>query len=92
MINTPNNKYLSLEDKFDFGFTFTDEEEITQPIYSSKDEEIDDLKQRLQALNKIFLPFLENLTKDPEKPMIKWPNRAEVIQKQIVRLKSITNI
>lgn len=86
------NAYLDIDDSNDFGFSFTNEDEITQPIYSSKDEEIDDLKDRLHALQKIFLPFLENLCKDPDKPMIKWPNRKEILDKQIKKLMNITNV
>ena len=47
------------------------------------------------ALNKIskleeeILPFLENLKKDPEKTMLRWPNRAEVVDKQIQKIKDI---
>lgn len=86
------NAYLDVDDTNDFGFTFTNEDEITQPIYSSKDEEIEDLKLRLQALHKIFLPLLENLARDTDKPMIKWPNRKEILDKQIKKLNSITNV
>jgi len=88
------NKYLELDDDNDFGFTFSDEEEIinTNTEYASLQDQVDDLKQRLQALQKIFLPLLENLAKDSDKPMIKWPNRKEVIEKQIKKLKSITNV
>lgn len=86
------NAYLDVDDTNDFGFTFTNEDEITQPIYSTKDEEIDDLKERLHALQKIFLPLLENLARDPDKPMIKWPNRKEIIDKQIKKLNNITNV
>jgi hypothetical protein len=86
------NAYLDIDDSNDFGFSFTNEDEITQPIYSSKDEEIDDLKDRLHALQKIFLPFLENLGKDSDKPMIKWPNRKEILDKQIKKLMNITNV
>jgi len=86
------NAYLDIDDSNDFGFSFTNEDEITQPIYSSKDEEIDDLKDRLHALQKIFLPFLENLGKDADKPMIKWPNRKEILDKQIKKLMNITNV
>lgn len=91
MINK-KNAYLDVDDNNDFGFTFTNEDEITQPIYSSKDEEIYDLKQRLQALQKIFLPLLENLAREPEKAMIKWPNRLEIIQKQKDRLLKLTGV
>lgn len=88
------NVYLDLEDKDDFGFTFADENEIMEENkeYSSLQEEVDDLKQRLVALNKIFMPLLENLSKNPDKPMIKWPNRKEQIDKQIKKLKSLTTI
>lgn len=88
------NKYLVEEDAYDFGFSFSDEEEIvsTNTEYASLNEQVDDLKQRLQALNKIFMPLLENLAKDPDKPMIKWPNRKEIIEKQMKRLKQITTV
>lgn len=87
-----NNHYIDVTDKSDFGFTFTDEEEITTPVYSSLNDEVVDLKKRLQAVEKIFLPLLENLARDPDKPMIKWPNRKDVIERQIRKLKSLTNI
>lgn len=86
------NIYLDVDDTNDFGFTFTDESEIVKPIYSSTEEEIDDLKQRLIALRKIFLPLLENLNKDPDKEMIKWPNRKDILDKQIKKLINITDI
>jgi len=86
------NNYLDVNDDNDFGFTFTDESEINQPVYSSMEEEVADLKDRLHAVQKIFLPFLENLSRDPDKPMIKWPNRKEVIDKQIKKLNNLTNI
>jgi hypothetical protein len=89
------NNYLSdLDDNNDFGFTFTYEEEIieTNKEYSSLQEQVDDLKQRLTAVHKIFMPLLENLAKDSDKPMIKWPNRKEVIDKQIKKLNSLTKV
>jgi hypothetical protein len=91
---TEKNKYLVDDDAYDFGFSFSDEEEIvsTNTEYASLNEQVDDLKQRLQALNKIFMPLLENLAKDPDKPMIKWPNRKEIIEKQMKRLKQITTV
>jgi hypothetical protein len=88
------NIYLDLEDEDDFGFTFADENDIVEENkeYSSLQEQVDDLKQRLTAVNKIFMPLLENLAKDPDKPMIKWPNRKEQIDRQIKRLKTLTTI
>lgn len=92
---TIKNHYLEMdEDASDFGFTFTDTEEVveTNPVYSSLQDEVDDLKLRLQAIQKIYLPLLENLNKDPDKPMIKWPNRKDVLDKQIAKLKALTNV
>jgi hypothetical protein len=88
------NIYIDLEDQDDFGFSFANEDEIIQKNtdYSSLQEQVDDLKQRLQALNKIFMPLLENLAQDPDKPMIKWPNRKTQIDKQIKKLKALTTI
>lgn len=90
---TKDNQYLDLNVLGnDFGFTAVDEEEIitTNTTYSSLNEEVDDLRKRLQACEKIFLPLLQNLAKDADKPMIKWPNRGEVIKKQIDNLLKIT--
>lgn len=88
------NSYLDLADDDDFGFTFTHEDEIieTNKEYSTLQEQVDDLKARLTAVNKIFMPLLENLAKDPDKPMIKWPNRKQIIDKQIVKLKTLTKV
>lgn len=88
------NNYIDVNDTNDFGFSFADEEEIisNHSEYANLNEELEDMKQRLRALNKIFLPLLENLAKDPDKPMIKWPNRKEIIEKQIKKLKSITDV
>lgn len=90
MIN--NNHYIDVTDKNDFGFTFTDEDEITTPVYSSLNEQVDDLKKRLHAVENIFLPLLENLARDPDKAIIRWPNRKEVIDRQIKKLKSLTTV
>ena len=81
------NKYLDLEGGDDFGFTFDDEVDVA-PITS----EVDDLKMRLQAIRKIYMPLLENLAKNPEQPIIKWPNREPVLKKQIAKLKSLTEV
>jgi hypothetical protein len=88
------NSYLELAEDDDFGFTFSHEDELIEnnQNYSSLQAEVDDLKKRLTALNKIFLPLLENLAKDPDKPMIKWPNRKEIIDKQIQKLKTLTKV
>ena len=91
---TQKNVYVDVNDKNDFGFTFANEEEImtTNTQHMTLNQQVDDLRQRLHAVNTIFMPLLENLSKDPDKPMIKWPNRKEILEKQIKKLKSLTNV
>jgi hypothetical protein len=82
------------EEEYDFGFTFADEDEIvadTKSVLNLQDQ-VEDLKSRLHDLNKIFKPLLENLAKNPDKPMIKWPNRKEIIEKQLKRLEALTKV
>jgi len=91
MVN--KNLYVDVNDKNDFGFTFAEDEimnNMTQHL--SLTEQVEDLKQRLHAVNIIFMPLLENLSKDPDKPMIKWPNRKEILDKQMKKLKALTNV
>ena len=93
MIEKKHNAYLDVDDVTDdFGFTFTNEEEVSSPIYSSMEEQVDDLKQRLRAINKIYMPLLENLNRDPGKEFIRWPDRKEILDKQILKLKNLTNV
>ena len=88
------NIYVDVNEKDDFGFTFANEEEImiTNTQHMTLNQQVEDLRQRLHAVNTIFMPLLENLSKDPDKPMIKWPNRKEILDKQIKKLKSLTNV
>ena len=87
-----NNPYLSLDDTNDFGFSFTEEEEVVAKThYANLPEQIEDLQNRLTAIKTIYLPFLENLNKEPEKAFIRWPDRKEVLDKQISKLKQLTS-
>jgi len=77
---------VELDNEEDFGFTFVGEDEISQQ------SEVEDLRRRIVELKKMFLPLLQNLNKNPEKDMIKWPNRKDLLDKQIKKLKELTNI
>lgn len=79
------NKYLDLDGGDDFGFTFDDEKDLT-PIT----DEVADLKERLQAIRRIYLPLLQNLSKNADQPIIKWPDRGPVLKKQIDKLVMLT--
>ena len=72
-------------DKFDFGFTAVDEDELevvqkqSQKLESAsgKAEEIED---KLNKLYNSILPLLSNLKANPEKDYIYWPKRTEKVE------------
>ena len=49
-----------------------------------------DVRDKLVAVEKLILPLLVNLMKNPEKDTIKWPGRVPIIEKQIEKILSIT--
>jgi len=50
----------------------------------------DECKEKLQTLERMILPLLTNLMKNPEKEYIHWPNRSEKIAAQIDKITAIT--
>lgn len=51
---------------------------------------LEDTTAKLSEVEKIIMPLLVNLMKNPEKEYIYWPNRTDKIQEQIDRILSIT--
>lgn len=89
MANIPR-EYLDLSN--DFGFTAVDEDEVTEPIITNvKSATVEELRSKLLEVEKLVMPLLVNLLKDADtKEYIRWPNRKEVIEKQIERILKIT--
>lgn len=87
-----NDKKIVHED-FDFGFSFTNEVEDNiaklEQQHKSKDEIIENLENRINILYETITIFLDNLTKNPEKATIHWPNRVEKINEYKKKLKII---
>jgi hypothetical protein len=82
-------EYLDLKD--DFGFTAVDESEVADPLISeATNTALTTTQQRLQAVEKLIMPLLVNLMKNPEKEYIHWPNRVTLIEKQIEKILEIT--
>jgi len=82
-------EYLDLSN--DFGFTAATEAELTDPIVSDvRAATVEELKAKLLEVEKMVMPLLVNLMKNPEKEYIKWPNRVPVIEQQIQRILSVT--
>jgi hypothetical protein len=73
----------------DFGFSAIDEEEYYSVI-AEKEETVEEYKQRLQQVEKIIMPFLTNLLKTADQPLIKWPNRKPVLEQQIQKILNLT--
>ena len=78
-------------DANDFGFTFHDESEVDDKIQEVIQEQSYISQGKLNRICDIIIPFMENLTRDPEKVMIRWPNRAEIVKKQLNKILSIVN-
>ncbi len=73
------------EEIFDFGFTLVDEDELdtVQEIEKKVYETSSTAESTQDKLDKLFnaiQPLLTNLKKNPEKELIKWPNRLEKIE------------
>lgn len=89
MTNIPR-EYLDLSN--DFGFTAVDEDEVTEPIITNvKTATVEELRAKLLEVEKLVMPLLVNLLKDADtKEYIRWPNRKQVIEKQIEKILLVT--
>jgi len=71
---------MDIEDfEDDFGFSMEDEDEVSS----------DDLEERLDRMHSAVLVLLNNLSKNPEKTIIKWPDRVERINEFKEKLERI---
>lgn len=73
----------------DFGFSTESEDEFNAVI-AEKDETVEEYKARLQQVEKIIMPFLTKLLKTADQPIIKWPNRAAILEQQIQKILTLT--
>ena len=83
------NKIMQEYKDMDFGFS-TESEEDFQAVIAEKDDTVYILQQRLTQVEKIVLPFLTKLLQTSDQPIIKWPNRKEVLEKQIQKILELT--
>lgn len=85
------NKILQEYEEYDFGFTTEDDlEEKLDDLHVQYIDEVTKLKADIQQLEKLIMPLLVNLMKNPDQPTIKWPNRKQVIEAQITKILAIT--
>jgi len=72
----------------DFGFTAMDAEELAS-VDTKIVEKTTTANEVIDKMDNFIRPLLENLMKDSDKDYIYWPNRSEMIQKQIQILNDI---
>ena len=73
-----------LEDKLDTLIELRQGDETQLSLLQKKH------KEELLKIEKMIMPLLYNLRKNPEDVYIKWPNRKEIIDKQIKKIVTIT--
>ena len=74
---------------------FNDEEFEFEVVDSEDPQQVEDriqkaYKKQMQTLEKMIIPVLKNLMKNPENDTIKWPNRTEAIKTQMGKITNIT--
>jgi len=77
------------ENTDDFGFSAVSEEEYNSVVNKTV-ATADDYKARLQELEKMIIPFLTKLHSTGDKEYIYWPNRKNLIEKQIEKILKLT--
>jgi hypothetical protein len=76
----------------DFGFSMVSEDSVKQTEKNKADAiEAEHLltQRKLKRIKDRIWPMLEGLKKDPDKEMIKWPNRFTVITKVMAEIEAI---
>lgn len=81
---------LSEYDSFDDDFGITTTDTIVEEVPVKDETEVESLKEKIKQLEKLILPLLINLKKNPENAYIHWPNRSEMIEKQMRTILDIT--
>jgi len=87
---------MKLNESEDFGFSLVSEDELKahEDLLRRKIEEQTEvvlkteaeLKDKLDGLRAMIMPLLINLSKDPDKSYIFWPDRVQKIEKFIKKV------
>ena len=87
-------EYASLED---FGITAVSEDDYNQKVANKANQiteplenQVKDLYERLDKIEKIVVPFLTKLHSTGDKEYIYWPNRKPIIEEQIAKILKLT--
>ena len=81
----------ALEEKMDKLLKLREDDASYQLLFEKRKAELENIyKEQMKKLEKLILPLLHNLMKNPENEYIKWPNRTNIVQKQINKIVAIT--
>lgn len=76
---------MTMNDDYDFGFSLMTEDEIRENERLLESAVLTE-SAKLEAFKNMIMPFLRNLTKNPEKEYIFWPDRAEKVEEFIKKI------
>ena len=81
----------ALEAKMDKLLKLREDDSSYQVLFEKRKAELEEVyKEQMKKVEKLILPLLHNLMQDPENEYIKWPNRTDIVQKQINKIVAIT--
>jgi len=81
----------ALEAKMDKLLKLREDDSSYQLLFEKRKAELEEVyKEQMKKVEKLILPLLHNLMKNPENEYIKWPGRTEIVQKQINKIVAIT--
>ena len=83
------SKILAEYDNDDFGFSAVSEADYNAVI-TEKADTVEEYAARLKEIEKLVLPFFTKLLKTSDKEYIYWPNRKELVEKQIQKILTLT--
>ena len=81
----------ALEAKMDKLLKLREDDSSYQVLFEKRKAELEEVyKGQMKKVERLILPLLHNLMKNPENEYIKWPNRTVIVQKQINKIVAIT--
>ena len=92
-VNSTDNQdaeISSLEDKIEDVLSKIDSLSTSSDVDEYKALLDEQYKQKLNQVELMIIPLLNNLKKNPDKEYIFWPNRSDVLDNQIEKILSLT--
>jgi len=88
VVSTSNEAVTRIEAKMDQILSLYNDGKLG--LDAERKQMQEDVRGKLTELEKLIMPLLVNLMKNPDKEYIYWPNRKEKIQEQIDKVLSLT--